>query len=209
MPYGPFGEATMTGQRHGRHDGYTDGVTEQPGATFRWTTPGGNGREVTSVQLRVDNGTGSWGGWQNVPASGSRTVNGDWGTTYRAQVRAQRADGEVRTASASVTTIDAPVRRPDPPPPEPKITIVRNRSAVGQPGCTHSSCRFVDIDYENLPAGTYTYRVSDEDSAFGTPMTRHLSGSGRLEGWSYFGNPGERVTVTLRGPRNLSASIIW
>jgi len=209
VPYGPFGEATMTGQRHGRHDGYTDGVTEQPGATFRWTTPGGNGREVTSVQLRVDNGTGSWGGWQNVPASGSRTVNGDWGTTYRAQVRAQRADGEVRTASASVTTIDAPVRRPDPPPPEPKITIVRNRSAVGQPGCTHSSCRFVDIDYENLPAGTYTYRVSDEDSAFGTPMTRHLSGSGRLEGWSYFGNPGERVTVTLRGPRNLSASIIW
>src|SRR5690606_41485005 len=64
-----------------------------------------------------------------------------------------------------------------PPPPEPKITIVRNRSAVGQPGCTHSSCRFVDIDYENLPAGTYTYRVSDEDSAFGDRKSTRLNSS--------------------------------
>ncbi|WP_324651206.1 Ig-like domain-containing protein [Georgenia sp. H159] len=209
VPYGPFGQATMSGQRHGRHDGYTDGVTEQPGATFSWTTPAGNGRDVTSVQLRIDNGSGSWGGWQNVPASGNRRINGDWDTTYRAQVRAQRADGEVRTAAASVTTINAPVRRPDPPPPEPSMSIVRDRSAVGQPGCTHSSCRFVDINYSNLPAGNYTYQVSDEDGAFGSPMTRRLSGSGHLEGWSYFGNPGERVTVTLRGPKNLSASIVW
>uniref|UniRef100_UPI002622BC6F Ig-like domain-containing protein n=1 Tax=uncultured Georgenia sp. TaxID=378209 RepID=UPI002622BC6F len=210
VPFGPFGQATMSSQRHGRHDGFTDGVSEQPGATFSWTTPGGNGREVTSVQLRIDNGSGSWGSWQNVPASGNRKINGDWETTYRAQVRAQRADGEVRTASASVTTIDAPVRRPDPEPPEPSVTMAKGSRVDG--GC-RSECRLLAVDYENLPSGRYT--ISFDASTEPTNPWRsysnvQLSGSGRWESNTWRGFPGERVTVRVRGNGlDLTDTLTW
>ncbi|HLT84934.1 MAG TPA: Ig-like domain-containing protein [Phototrophicaceae bacterium] len=209
VPYGPFGQATMSGQRHGRHDGYIDGITEQPGATFSWTTPGGNGRDVTSVQLRVDNGNGSWGSWQSVPASGSRKINGDWATTYRAEIRAERADGQVRTASDSVRTIDAPVRRPDPP--KPSITMRRGSSAVGQPGCTYYSCSYLAFDYENLPAGTYTVEFSapGENNPWRTYRPR-LSGNGTYQATAYRGGSNETVTVRVRGNGvDLTSSHTW
>ncbi|WP_152192845.1 Ig-like domain-containing protein [Georgenia satyanarayanai] len=207
VPYGPFGQATMTAQRHGAHNTYVDTVTEQPGATFRWTTPDGNGREVTSVQLKIGNG-----GWENVPANGSRKVDGDWGTTYEAQIRAQRADGEVRTANASVRTIDAPVRRPPPPPPDPSVRMLKG-DATRQPSCTHSSCAFLKFSWADMPSGTYTVRfTASNEPGDGTwrTYTRSLSGSGSWQSGTFRGQPGERVGVCVTGNGvNACDTITW
>ncbi|WP_413452745.1 Ig-like domain-containing protein [Georgenia phoenicis] len=204
VPYGPFGQATMLAQKHGRHDGYIDTISEQPGATFTWTTPDGNGREVTSVRLKIGDG-----GWETVPASGSRKINGEWGTTYQAQIRVERADGEVRTADKSVRTDAAPVRRPDPP--QPSITMKRGASAVGQPGCTYYSCSYLAFDYRNLPSGTYTVEFSapGENNPWRT-YRPHLSGNGTWQATAYRGGSEETVTVRVRGNGvDLTSSHTW
>ena len=218
IPYGPFGEASISATKRGAYRDYSDSITQQPGAEFRWNTPAGNGREVTSIQLRVHDGS-SWGSWQNVAASGSRVVNGDWATTYRAEIRAVRAGGggateQTRTDSASVRTDAAPPRRP-PDPVVPSATVVRDRSAVGNDGCSHSSCRYLDFNYEDMPSGTYTisWRGTNARGAWGsigTPMTgRQLSGDGHFESWSYYGRPGGSVEVTIQGPVTVKASTTW
>ncbi|QDB78908.1 tandem-95 repeat protein [Georgenia wutianyii] len=210
VPFGPFGQATASGQAHGRHNGYTDGVSEQPGATFAWTTPDGNGRAVTSVQLRLDNGNGSWGAWQQVAANGNRRIDGDWGRTYRAEVRVERADGEVRTASASARTVAAPVPRP-PDPPQPSVTMRRGDSAVGMPGCTFHTCAYLAFDYANMPSGRYTVEFSapGERNPWKS-YTVQLAGDGRWQATSYRGGSGETVTVRVRGNGvDLSSSHTW
>jgi len=212
VPYGTFGEASMSATKRGSHNGFVSGVSQQPGASFSWTTPGGNGRPVTSVQLRVDEGNG-WGSWRNVDARGTHTIsNGEWDTRYRAEIRAVRTvdEGrgitETRTASAEVRTDPAP--RPDPPP-DPSIEIVRDRDARGGGRCSDPSCRFLDIRYEHFPSGDYLIRWEGDNplngrwERIGTPRNVSLAGSGIDEGWSYYGYPGYTVTVIVTGPDGL------
>ncbi|MEE6272552.1 Ig-like domain-containing protein [Georgenia sp. MJ206] len=189
VPYGPFANATMTAAVTGG---------EGRNVTFDWTTPPGNGRDITSIQLRINQGSG-WGAWENVAASGTRTLGPEWSRTYSAEVRAQRADGEVRTASASATTRNQP---PPPPPPEPSVTMIKG-DPIRNPQCTHSSCAMLAMRYENFPGGRYTVTFSasnEPGNGFWRDYTVSLSGSGRYQSTTFRGQPGERVTVCVTGP---------
>ena len=218
VPYGPFGEATMTAQKLGRHGGNNEQITEQPGAAFSWTTPPGNGREVTSITLRVDNGSGSWGSPQPVSATGThRITDGDWGTRYRAEIRAERADGTVRTANATVTTDPAPPPPPPPPPPEPDPEPEPQPSVTMKKGapagsCNPPGCNYLAFDYRNFPSGSYTIRfsASNESSNPWRTYTANLSGNGSYQAVTYRGYPGERVTVRVTGNGvDVSNTLTW
>ncbi|MEE6282402.1 Ig-like domain-containing protein [Georgenia sp. MJ170] len=210
VPYGPFGDATMSGTKRGAYTEFSDSITQQPGADFSWTTPAGNGRDVTSTQLRIHDGSG-WSSWQNVSASGSRRVEGDWATTYQAEIRAERSDGEVRTAAASVSTDAAPPQRPPDPPPA-SVRVNRDRTFYEAGKCIHSSCSFIDATYENLPAGDYTLSVYEDNVWFGAQTngrTYRLSGSGTQQTRMYYGHPNRDIKVVLDGPVRVEHTQRW
>ena len=96
--------------------------------------------------------------------------------------------------------------RPDSPV---NITISKDGSAVGQPGCSHSSCAWVRTVGTGLSPNT-TYTVTCRSNA-GTPFSATqvtTDGNGRLTDRScYFGFPGYDFWVTV-GPHE-SNHISW
>src|SRR5690606_16872166 len=184
VPYGDMGSASLNASR-----------TQAREVTFSWSLPDGNGRDVESQQIRYRTNGGSWSGWSNINRQGSSTQGGEYSTTYEAEVRVVREDGQQRTAQASARTVNPP------PPPDPSITLVRDRDGYHPPGdpdgtCTHSSCAYIDFRYSDLPAGNYRIEIHASQSTEGNPWrtyNAHLSGDGRWNSTAYRGNPGERV----------------
>jgi hypothetical protein len=108
---------------------------------------------------------------------------------------------------------------PSPPPtdgatttsfsPMPTVTFTIDRAAVGQPGCTSSACRFVDVTVAGFwPGMTVTITCQgDTSSAFSsTDATIGADGSATHEA-CYFGRPGERFWVSANGIT--SPTITW
>lgn len=94
VPYGPLGEVTLTGSE----------PANQPYANFSWTTPSGNGREITSRRVTVN------GALVSSAASGSaRTSPNAWSTTFTVEVRVEDAAGQVKTAVKQFTTSAEPL----------------------------------------------------------------------------------------------------
>jgi hypothetical protein len=89
------------------------------------------------------------------------------------------------------------------------VTISKGGSAVGQPGCSHSSCAWVDTVATGLsPNTTYTVQCHASNSTGFSASSRTTDGNGRLTDRScYFGYPGERFWVTV-GPHE-SNRITW
>lgn len=200
VPYGPLAAPTLSARTAG-----TDGKN----ARFDWRLPAGNGRDITRVEFRVNGG-----GWESVgiAATGSKTITGNWDTRYAGEIRVTRADGAQRSATATVRT------NPQPPPPtNPRVSINRSRNA--QPNCAGSACRYLDMDYQDLPAGDYTVTYYDNGvqiDAYYNRRTYRLSGNGTLcsDGGSctsgiYFGYHGHTVTVVADGPVRLEADLTW
>ncbi|GAA4286244.1 Ig-like domain-containing protein [Georgenia daeguensis] len=187
VPYGPMGNPTMTASNTGERE-----------ITFRWSSPDGNGREITSTQIRYRVNRGAWSGWQNVPATGSSTQGGQWSTEYEAQFQVVRSDGVTRSVNATGLTYDEP--RPDP------TVRVAKGAPVSASDCSASACRYVAVDYTDLPGGSYnvTFQVDDggwrnmEASTNGRAYT-FKAGSGRLQTTMYYGWPGYRTRVIVQG----------
>src|SRR5699024_1275244 len=119
----------ISGQRSG---------SEGKNAKFEWSSPGGNGRDIDRVELRINDGS-----WQTVDASGSRTEQGEWDTRYEAEIRVTRSDGAQTTDTASVTTAEEPQ--------EESVTMRAMDDAQHEETCSTSSCAYLGISYENLP----------------------------------------------------------
>src|SRR5699024_11174627 len=109
--------------------------------------------------------------------------------------------GQTTSASASDATGANPV--------EPKLRVVRNRPAEEGDKCTHRSCAYVDIGYENLTKGkTYTFEIFyppegqlDEPPTVlqRTEKLKVPSGSGVLKTKSFYGYPGADVKIAVSG----------
>lgn len=117
------------------------------------------------------------------------------GTTYTFQVRACNATDCAPWSGGAQGTTQSP------PPPQPSVTISKTGSAVGQPGCTHSSCAYMRVQISNMSAAygiqckingalSFSYTTNNPDTAI-----------------CYFGFPGASVTANVNGVE--SNTIVW
>lgn len=193
-PYGPPATPPSSGNISSSRGNGEDGRT----VSFSWSYPGNsNGAAITAAQIQVDGG-----GSQNRDRTGTVSVTGGWEENHSFRMRVQNQHGQWSDWSA-VTRQQA---GSDPTPPiPPSITFVRDRDAQGQSGCGHSSCRFLDFSYQNLPSANYTitfYASNEPGDGFWRSYSDSLSGNGTYRSTTYRGQPGEVVRVVIRGGGN-------
>ena len=183
VPYGPVGQPAASA---------AGGATT---VTFSWSPPAPNGRPLDRLEISVNGG-----GWERVaPSPGSRTVGNGHDQTWGIRVKAFDTAGQAGPeASASARTS---------PPPQPTATLIRDRSAVGQPGCTHSSCRFLDFSVSNFPAGRYQVCANADNDPNYFCQTRDVPANGRVNTDIYYGFPGR--TVWLRIGSYETNRVVW
>ena len=164
--------------------------------TASWSTPNGNGSPVTSFDVEIDPG-----GVSSTTANSMRWDGRTPDTVYRVRVRAINAVGPGAWSNWES------VRTPPPPPPPTQIIVGKGSSAVGLPGCSHSSCRHLAADIDGMSPNTsyQTDCFSVERGKFdtGTAYIR-TNGSGNYDGdlSCYYGYPGEHVYITVGGRRS-------
>jgi hypothetical protein len=98
----------------------------------------------------------------------------------------------------------SPQTPPPTPAPSPSVGIGKGPSAVGQSGCSHSSCARISVNLYNFGAGTHTVACYSnlEAPAFYTYTT-----SSQSSAVCYFGYPGRTVWVIVDGVR--SHNLVW
>jgi hypothetical protein len=154
-PYGPLSAASVSGSV----------PSNQPYANFSWSTPSGNGRDISSVRVTVN------GAQVSTAASGSSTTPHAWSTTFTVRVVATDEAGQTATAERSFTTGAEP-----PPPVAGTVTVddaillgTWTRSAThggawGTQGAAPTGAvswkpNGTRLDYVcSLPGGTYTVK---------------------------------------------------
>lgn len=154
-----------------------------------WSGGNDNGRSTTYVLSNAASG--------NVGASGSTTVSGiGYSATRTVCIEAKQSTGQsggVKCASATSN-----------PAPQPKVTVSKGGSAVGQPGCATAGCAYLRISTANF-SGNVTCSVNGGWSgpwAFGPNETRTTG--------AYYGYTGNTVTITCSRPgESASDSIVW
>ncbi len=179
--------------------------------TFEWDAPGGNGATIVRSEYRIWN-DGSWSGWRTASPSDSISRSGNWEEEYRIRVRVVNNHGQVSDVVQRERRAESDPT-PPPPPPSASVTMLHGRNAVGQDGCTHSSCAFLDFNYSDLDPGSYSitfYASNEPGNGSWRSYNATLGGDGRYNSTTYRGSPGERVTVVIQGPSGrLEDSIIW
>jgi hypothetical protein len=152
-----------------------------------WNSNGSdNGRPITTTQIRIDGGN-----WQNVGATGSRTVGDGYQQNHSIDVRAQDSTGAWSpVASASARTND---------PPEPRAFVTRGSSAQGQPNCSTASCAYFVVNTRDFPAGTYNIICHSDRGQINSGSSWRLTANGSQQLGCYFGYPGVNVWVEIAG----------
>ncbi|WP_246604018.1 Ig-like domain-containing protein [Microbacterium marinilacus] len=169
---------------------------ENRAITYSWSSPANsNGRDITALEISVDGGA-----WQSRPLSDSEQVQYDYEQTHTIAVRVQNSEGQWSAeTSASGRTADRP---------KPAATVSaseRNRG-VGD-GC-NGRCHYLQLNYENFPAGDYSIvcrDYNDGGSGFAT-VKRTLSGAGSSELGCFYGFEGKEVWLDVTGPNGFSLS---
>jgi hypothetical protein len=159
-----------------------------------WSAPAANGSAITSYDVELDPGSVSSQAGQSKTWPGA--VNG---TTYRVRVRACNDVGCGAWSAWASGTPTSPIN----------VTISRGASAVGLPGCSHSSCAYVMTVATGLsPNTTYTVTCHDNVGSGFSATAVTTNGNGRLSDAScYYGYPGNQVWTTV-GPHE-SNRITW
>ncbi|WP_241965047.1 Ig-like domain-containing protein [Microbacterium telephonicum] len=169
-PYGQIGNPTARASASGTTINYS------------WTSPGPNGRTVTT-QIRINGG-----GWETVGASGSRSANVGHSYTGTIEVRAS-ADG------SSTTTASASARTADPPPPRAWLS----KSGSQWPGCVNG-CPYFVVNVENFPAGNYQINCYRNGGKFNTYPSRYdVPSSGRVQLQCWLGQDGHDAFARIEG----------
>lgn len=189
-PYGPIGEPSVRGEKVG-----------EQATRFTITRPGSgpNGRPEAAFQYRVNNG-----GWQNVPGNGVVNLGDGYNQEFSVQARYAVSGPAQETLSNTAT-----VRTNDPPPPvNPSVTSVRNRSADGASDASGNYCRnapgypcyFSDMRYADVPAGSYNITYSENGAQVRTYPNEQLSGSGTFQTGRFSGfNPDVQFCIQPTG----------
>ncbi|MER7797363.1 Ig-like domain-containing protein [Microbacterium sp. NPDC096154] len=151
-----------------------------------------NGRPIT-VQARFFDGNG----WQNVAKSGSRVCANGYSQSGQVEVRVTASEGGTASAlSPKVTTIDRPATATASYVP----TSVANPNGVVA-GCTNT-CRYLQLNYQNFPSGTYSVACQERDPTWHTFSTWNgrLGGSGSARLTCAYGYANQvRLVVTGNG----------
>ncbi|MFH5823506.1 Ig-like domain-containing protein [Georgenia sp. AZ-5] len=172
--------------------------------TLAWSGADGNGRPVVRQQLCVTS-TGGLSECFDPGTAGSRTYRAPKGTVFDAELRVTRllVPGDERTTSVRAgATTHADTR----------VRVSRTREAVGEHGCEHGSCAFLDADYHDLPRGAYRvtfFARGERVHSTANGQVHQLEGSGRLETPMYRGYPREEVRVVLDGPVWAEHTLVW
>lgn len=179
IPYGPVRNPSVGASASGRD------------ITFTWGPPSPNGRDITTLQIRIDGGN-----WQNVAVgNGSRTNAYGYSERHTIDVRAQDAAGQwSAVVSDAATTVN---------PPQPRAWVTRGASAQGQDNCSSTACAYFVVNTRDFPAGTYRVYCNATGPYGGTPFAggsqRSLGANDSTQIGCYFGDAGEQVWVTIEG----------
>ena len=98
-----------------------------------------------------------------------------------------------------------PPSDPPPPPPGPSVSINTGASAVGQPGCSHSSCAFIVVNLANFGGGSHHVTCHASNGDEGGYYAYDTSSSSSAV--CYYGYPGRTVWVYVDGVR--SHDLVW
>jgi hypothetical protein len=109
------------------------------------------------------------------------------------------------TTRPTTTTTTAPPPPPPPTAPPRTVSISKGGSAVGQPGCSSSACRWVTVSYSNFGGGSHTVVCRASNGDEGGWYT--YSTSNTTSTVCYYGWPGRQVWVTVDGVE--SSHITW
>jgi hypothetical protein len=170
------------------------GVSASGGATtvtFNWSVPAENGRRIRYLEYTID---GANLRHLEPPGNGSVTVGNGYNESHVMQIWAVDEAGQrSNTAQAGATS--------GPPPPR-TVEVTRGRGAVGQPGCSHSSCAYVQVTIRNFAPNTrYTGQLTSNPDNIGGSFSITTDGNGYASvdsGW-YYGYPSGWVTATVAG----------
>lgn len=153
--------------------------------SYSWSSPGANGRPVTT-EIRINGG-----GWETVGGSGSRAVNVGYSYTGTIDVRTSAAGSTTTTAGASARTQDAP------PPPVPRVWV--SRGALADSGCVNGCYKFV-VNTQNFPGGNYTVACKyDGGNVSNNFYSYPIPSNGSVELQCRLGADGYNVWVDIQG----------
>nr|WP_314845655.1 Ig-like domain-containing protein [uncultured Microbacterium sp.] len=143
----------------------------------------GNGRDITLVQISVDNLP-----WQNVAISGSRTVGDGYQQNHGIAVRAQDAAGQWSPqASDAARTSDPPA----------EVLRTEKGASGSWPSCNSSSCAKVRLTVENFKnPGNYSLQC-DDGNRFGGGTKQYVPANGSVDLNCYYGYPGNTIRVYI------------
>jgi hypothetical protein len=96
---------------------------------------------------------------------------------------------------------------PPPPPPTRVASLAKGASAQGQPACTISSCRFLEVTFSDFDGGNHQIVCRASDGDEGGYYTYVRAGSSSTSAVCYYGFPGRTVWVTVDGVE--SNHIAW
>ena len=143
--YASDGSATRSGRPYGPLS--QPGLSTQQNATsvtFSWNgNQSMNGRELSSVQIRIDGG-----GWEGVGATGSRTVGNGYSQQHSITVRVTDSAGQTIERSASETSGSKP---------PPKAWVTSSGNANGQPNCNDGTCAYFYVTMRDFPPNKTMY----------------------------------------------------
>ena len=181
----------------------TWGVPDQVGApsvnggdktiSATWSAPAANGSAINKYRVELDPGSVS----DNTDRSKSWTGLQD-GTSYRVRVQACNDVGCGAWSGWTSARTDPGVT----------ITLTKGTSAVGEPNCSATACRHLDVTGTGLSANTnYTLTCYGDGSAFSS-RTVTTNGSGTFtDSYCYWGYPNTDVYVTVNSYK--SNTIHW
>ncbi len=128
-PYGPLKQPAVSASQN------------PTSVTFNWDAgPAANGRSIKTVRIRIDGG-----GWQNVGASGSRTVGDGYSQRHTIDVEVTDQAGQQITRSAEQTSG---------PKPDPRAWVTSTGNANGQPNCNDGTCAYFYLTGRGFPANS-------------------------------------------------------
>lgn len=168
-------------------DAYTSGNTVLVNVSAN-----GGGRPV---HLSLTNSRG-WTHGADFTGGFATTLNlGDVGWSYSADFYLALTDSSGKGRS-TVNRGPDHVTTPAPPPP-PSVTVLKGASAVGLPGCTHSSCAYIKATTANF-GGNVTCTANSQNGNSGW-LSWTQGPNETKQSPNYYGFPGTWVTVTCGG----------
>jgi large repetitive protein len=176
-PYGPIGAPQANAAP----------AVEQ--VNFSWSAPAPNGRPITT-RIKIGNG-----GWESVGNSGSRSVQANGGQTV--QITVESTTGLANDAAHGTQTTTATAQATADRRLSPSISLTKGDVAYAGScqGANGETCRFYELNWNDLRPGTYQFACHNTGSANGdgNAFATGTVAVGGLSGSTQFEANGERI----------------